>query len=195
MHRTAARPLALGALAIVVGRTSAAQLPVTRAATVRTPAGGAGALNILWPIPSLTAADRERHAATIRRADTLVLESKVEEASRLYWSVVSELHAAEDYPATALRRLADMYDGAGDDYAAATVLIELAESATEFGDPATRLQSLFDAALLFREAGRTDRVVDCVRQIRPLLKSPVIPEATRSEISSRIVVLKPGSTR
>ena len=80
-----------------------------------------------------------------------------------------------------------MYFSAGDDYAA-NVLSELAESATEFGDPATRLQSLFDAALLYREAARTDRVLECVRQIRPLLKSVAIPEATRAEISSRIVV-------
>jgi protein-disulfide isomerase-like protein with CxxC motif len=107
------------------------------------------------------------------------------EASRPYWSVVSEQHAAEDYPVTALRRLAFMYFSAGDDYAAASVLTELA---AEFGDPATRLRSLFDAALLYRDAARSDRVLECVRQIRPLLKSVAIPQATRAEIASRIAL-------
>lgn len=81
-----------------------------------------------------------------------------------------------------------MYFGAGDDYAAASVLTELAESATEFGDPATRLQSLFHAALLYRDTARTDRVLECVRQISPLLKSVAIPEAARAEIASRLLV-------
>jgi hypothetical protein len=137
---------------------------------------------------SLTAADRERLNAIILRADTLVLNGKLVEASHLYWSVVSEQRAAEDYPVTALRRLAFMYFSAGDDYAAASVLTELAESAAEFGDPATRLRSLFDASLLYRDAARTDRVLECVRQIRPLLKSVAIPEATRAEIASRIAL-------
>jgi hypothetical protein len=188
MHRTAVRSLALGALAIVIGRTTAAQSAGTPTATPRTPASAPIALNILWAVPTLTAADRERLDATIRRADTLVLDHKLLDASRLYWSVVSQQHAAEDYPVTALRRLAVMYVSAGDDNAAANVLMELAASATEFGDPATRLQSLFEAALLYREAARADRVLDCVRQIRPLLKSAAIPEAARAEISSRIVV-------
>src|SRR5262249_33692889 len=145
-------------------------------------------LNILWAVPSLTAADRERLDAKIRRADTLVQESKIVEASRLYWSVISEQHAAEDYPITALRRLAVMYTSVGDDNAAANVLMELAAWAADCGVRATRLKSLLDAALLYREAGRPDRVLECVRQIRPLLKSPAIPEAARAEVSSRIVV-------
>lgn len=188
MYRTAAHFLVLGALAIVTGRTAAAQLPGMPTATPRPPASEAVSLKTFWSGPSLTAVDRKRLSATILRADTLVLESKLLEASRLYWSVVSEQHAAEDYPITALHRLAFLYFRADDAYAAANVLSELAESATEFGDPATRLQSLFDAALLYREAARTDRVLDCVRQIRPLLNSAAIPEAARAEIASRIVV-------
>jgi hypothetical protein len=188
MHRTVVRSFALGALAIVIGRTAAAQSAGTPAGTPRTPASGPIAINILWAVPTLTAADRERLDATIRRADTLVRDNKLVEASRIYWSVVSQQHAAEEYPATALRRLAVMYVSAGDDNAAANVYVELAASATEFGDPTTRLRSLFDAALLFREASRFDRVLECVRQMRPLLKSTAIPEAVRAEISSRIVV-------
>lgn len=145
-------------------------------------------LNAFLPGASLTSADEERLSATIRRADSLALENNLAEASRLYWSVVSEQRAAEEYPVTALHRLAFMYFSAGDDYAAANVLTELAESASEFGDPVTRLQSLFDAALLYRDAARTDRVLECVRQIRPLLKSVAIPEGARAAISRRIEV-------
>ncbi|HEV8215517.1 MAG TPA: hypothetical protein VGP95_06775 [Gemmatimonadaceae bacterium] len=188
MHRTAARSLALGALALVVGRPAASQGSGIPASASRPPTSPPVALNILWSGPTLTAADRERLHATILRADALARENKLGEASRLYWSVVSEQHAAEDYPVEALRRLAFMYFSAGDDYSAASVLTELAEVATNFGDPATRLQSLFDAALLYRELARTDRMLECVRQIRPLLKSAAIPEAARLEISNRIMV-------
>lgn len=188
MNRTAARSLALGALAIVVGRAAAAQVPGIPAAATRPLPSAVVSLNAVLSGATLTAADQERLSATIRRADSLALESKIEEASRLYWSVVSEQNAAEEYPVTALHRLAFMYFSAGDDNAAANVLTELAESATVFGDPVTRLQSLFDAALLYRDAARTDRVLECVRQIRPLLKSVAIPEAARAAISSRIVL-------
>ena len=188
MNRTAARSFALGALAIVVGHAAAAQRPEISATTTRPLSSEAVSLNASLPGASLTSADEERLNATIRRADSLALEGKLAEASRLYWSVVSEQRAAEEYPITALHRLASMYFSAGDDNAAADVLAELAESATQFGDPVTRLQSLFDAALLYRDAARTDRVLECVRQIRPLLKSVAIPEAARAAISSRIVV-------
>ncbi len=194
MNPTAARSLALAALTILVGHSATAQLPGTSPSTARTPAAEAVSLKAVWLIPTLTAADRERLSATIRRADTLVVESKLveasklEEASRLYWSVVSEQHAVQDYPVTALRRLAVMYFNVGDNYAAASVLTELAESASEFGDPATRLQSLYEAALMYRDAARSDRVLECVRQIRPLLKSVAIPEAARAEIAKLIVL-------
>ena len=188
MHRTAARLLALGALAFVAGRTAAAQLPEITGATTRTPVGLAVSQNILGSVYRLTVADRERLGATIRRADALALDGKLVEASRLYWSVVSEQRAVEDYPLAALRRLVVMYFSAGNEYAAASVLTELADAATQFGDPPTRLQSLFEASLLYRELGRDDRVLDCVRQMRPLLQSVAIPVAVRVEISNRILV-------
>ena len=188
MHRTAARSLVLGALALVVGRTAAGQLPEMTAATTRTPGTGPVSLNILGSVPKSTLADRERLAATTRRADALALDGKLVEAGRLYWSVVSEQRAVEDYPVATLRRLVVMYFSAGNEYAAASVLTELADAATQFGDPLTRLQSLFEASLLYREVGRDDRVLDCLRQIRPLLQSAAIPVAARVEISNRILV-------
>ena len=189
MNRTAARSFALGALAIVVGRAAVAQRPEMPTTTTRPLASETVPLNAFLPGASLTSADEERLSATIRRADSLALTEAREFLWRvLYWSVVSEQRAAEEYPVTALHRLAFMYFSAGDDYAAANVLTELAESASEFGDPVTRLQSLFDAALLYRDAARTDRVLECVRQIRPLLKSVAIPEGARAAISRRIEV-------
>ena len=139
MNRTAARSFALGALAIVVGRAAVAQRPEMPTTTTRPLASETVPLNAFLPGASLTSADEERLSATIRRADSLALENNLAEASRLYWSVVSEQRAAEEYPVTALHRLAFMYFSAGDDYAAANVLTELAESASEFGDPVTRL--------------------------------------------------------
>lgn len=188
MHRITARSLVVGALTLVLGRTAAAQLPQMTGATTPTPASGAVSLNVLGSVSPLTKADRERLAATIRRADGLAVDGKLVEAGRLYWSVVFEQRAAEDYPVATLRRLVVMYFSAGNEYAAASVLTELADAATEFGDPSTRLQSLFEASLLYREVGRDDRVLDCVRQIRPLLQSAAIPATARAEIANRILV-------
>ena len=189
MYSIAARSLALAALATIIGHSAAAQLapPPAPAETMQTATVDARMLESLRPGP-LTPADRERLDATVRRADTLVLQNRFIEANRLYWAVVGEQHAAGEYPVDALHRLASAYFQAGDDYAAANVLAELAESATEFGDPPTRLQSLFDAALMFRNAGRLDRMLECVRQIRPLLGAAAIPEATRKDIARRITL-------
>jgi hypothetical protein len=143
-------------------------------------------LHVAWSGPSLSAPDVARLSGIIARADTMAAENRISDAARLYWSVVAEQRAAAEYPADALRRLAVLYFGANEEYVAAAVFMELAESAGEFGDATTRLRSFFDAALMYQRLGRTDRVAECVGHIWPLLKSPTIPPSIRADFMARI---------
>lgn len=142
---------------------------------------------VIWSGPSLTAADAVRLNTIVARADSMSLQHRVTDAARLYWSVVSEQRAAAEYPLDALHQLAVLYYRADDEHSAAEVLMELAESAAEFGDATVRLRSLFDAALLYKRLGRNDRVAECVRRIWPLLKSPSIPQTIRSDFAARML--------
>ena len=133
------------------------------------------------------ASDVARLSGMLARADTLAAGNRVRDAARLYWSVVAEQRTAAEYPADALRRIALMYFVVDEEYIAADVFMELAQSAADFGDATTRLRSLFDAALMYQHLGRTDRVAECVRQIWPLLKSPGIPSSVRADFMARMI--------
>jgi len=146
-----------------------------------------GPARVVWSGPSLSAADVVRLNATVARADSMSLQHRTTDAARLYWSVVAEQRAAAEYPLDALHQLALLYYQADDEYVAAEVLMELAESAAEFGDATVRLRSLFDAALLYKRLGRNDRVAECVRRIWPLLKSPAISQSLRAEYAARML--------
>ncbi|MFI5310083.1 MAG: tol-pal system YbgF family protein [Gemmatimonadales bacterium] len=137
--------------------------------------------------PAAAAAPDSAHiAAALAAARVLVENGRLREAMRSFHTVAVEQREAGDYPAEALRRLANLQYGADQRLDAATTLDELAEAALQFGDPATRLRALFDAAVIYQELKIKDRVPARVRQIDQLLKSPVIDEALRSEIASRI---------
>lgn len=142
---------------------------------------------VVWSGPSLSAADAARLNAIVALADSMSVQRRVGDAARLYWSVVSEQRAAAEYPLDALHQLALLYYRADDEHSAAEVLMELAESAAEFGDAPVRLRSLFDAALLYKRLGRNDRVAECVRRIWPLLKSPAISQSLRAEFAARML--------
>ena len=146
-----------------------------------------GPVPVVWSGPSLSAADVVRLSTIVARADSMSLQHRVTDAARLYWSVVAEQRAAAEYPLDALHQLALLYYRADDEHSAAEVLMELAESAAEFGDAPVRLRSLFDAALLYKRLGRNDRVAECVRRIWPLLKSPAIPQSIRAEYAARML--------
>jgi hypothetical protein len=147
----------------------------------------APALHVAWSGPVLAAPDRARLSTLIAQGDTLSAQHHVADAARLYWSVVAEQRAAVEYPDVALRRLAVLYFDMDEEYVAAGVFMELAQSAAEFGDATTQLRSLFDAALMYKRLGRNDRVGDCVQRIWPLLKSPAIAESIRLDIGARLV--------
>jgi hypothetical protein len=116
----------------------------------------------------------------------LMTEGRFRDARRAYRTIVSQQRADGEYPMDALQGLARAAFALNDNRGTAAALDELAAAADKFGDPETRLRSLFDAALVYQGLGDRDQVADHLPEIRMLLKSPVIAEATRQDIGGRI---------
>ena len=184
MHRPEMRSIAvLLGLSLVSGAVNAQ----VQGPALQTAGAATTSLPGLRAQIKLTPTDRARIKSTMDRANTLAQANRIVEAEELYWSVVVEQRRAGEYPGEALRQLAKLYFLAGSSYATANLLSELAESASEFGDPQEQLRALFEAALLYQQLGRGDRVAQCVERLLPLLKSPAIPDSVRLEIASRVL--------
>ena len=139
---------------------------------------------------SIAAPDSARAVRIIAAADTLAATGHVRDAMRSLHSLASDQRAAGEYPADALRRLANLQFGAGQELDAANTLDRLADAAQEFGDPTTRLHALFDAALVYQGLKMFDRVPERAREIVPLLKSPAIDAKVRTDISAQIAGIR-----
>jgi hypothetical protein len=139
---------------------------------------------------SVAAPDSARASHIIAAADTLAATGHARDAMRSLRSLASDQRAAGEYPAEALRRLANLQFGAGQELDAANTLDRLADAAQEFGDPTTRLRALFNAALVYQRLKMFDRVPERAREIMPLLKSPAIDSKLRSDISAQISGIK-----
>ncbi|MFI5311314.1 MAG: hypothetical protein ACHQQ3_08790 [Gemmatimonadales bacterium] len=167
---------------ILAGAALTALVTSTGAAQARTQLRGA-----CCDITATAARDSAHVAAALVAANALLADGRLREAMRAFHSVAVEQREAGDYPGEALRRLANLQYAAGQDFAAANTLDELANAAQEFGDPSTRLRALFDAAVVYQRLKMKDRLPERVRQITQLLKSPAIDETLRAEISARMV--------
>jgi hypothetical protein len=119
-------------------------------------------------------------------ADQLAVEGRFREAAKLYRKAAAARSAAGEYAREELLGLAAAQFALNDIRGTARTLDELADQAAAFGDPETRLTSLFQAALLHQQLHAKAEVADHVARIRPLLKSPVIPANVRQEISARL---------
>jgi hypothetical protein len=124
--------------------------------------------------------------AALAEAQRLLDDGHFKDARRVFKTLIAEQRAAGEYPVDALRGLAHAEFALSDDRATATALDELAAAASQFGDPETRLRSLFDAALLWQGLGYREYVVSHIADIQFLLKSPAIAEETRKDIAARI---------
>jgi hypothetical protein len=119
-------------------------------------------------------------------AEQLVVEGRFRDAARLYREAATRRTDAGEYAREDLLGLAAAQFAVNDVRGTARTLDELAERAATFGDPETRLKSLFQAALLHQELRAKAEVAEHIARIKPLLKSPVIAEAVRQEIASRL---------
>ncbi|MFI5311872.1 MAG: tol-pal system YbgF family protein [Gemmatimonadales bacterium] len=124
--------------------------------------------------------------AFLADARRLMEEGKFKEARRTYRAIVDEQRAAGEYPVDALRGVVQAEFALKNDRATAIALDELAEAASLFGDPETRIRSLFQAALVYQQLNMRTHVVDRLGEIRALLKSPAISAETRKDIFDRI---------
>jgi hypothetical protein len=122
----------------------------------------------------------------IEDAQRFMTDGRFKDARRVYRTIIAEKRAAGEYAVDALRGLANAEFALNDNRETAAALDELADAAGQFGDPETRIRSLFDAALLYQGLKYNERVASHIAEIRTLLKSPAITEATRADIAGRI---------
>ena len=134
-------------------------------------------------LSKLTPEAELRIAGRIDEAWGLTLQGRMTDARRILRDVVTEQERAGAYPAIALRTLANVEYGLGRPVIAAGILVELADAAVTASDPATELQALVDATILFGQEGRTAPARALRPRIKKLLNSPAIPEATRRELA------------
>jgi len=127
-----------------------------------------------------------RAPITMADAQRLAEEGRYKEAARAFRALASQQRAAGDYPVAALRALADVEFALDDNRGSAAALDELADAASQFGDPETEIRSRFDAALLYQQMGEREAAAVHVPRIKSLLKSPAIAAETRADIASRI---------
>jgi hypothetical protein len=124
--------------------------------------------------------------AGLEDAMRFMTAGRFKDARRMYRSVVTQQRADGEYPLDALKGLVNAVYALNDNRGTAMALDELANAADQFGDPETRLRALFDGALVYQTLGDRDQIVDHLGEIRKLLKSPVVSQETRKDISDRI---------
>jgi len=162
---------------------------IAAAALIAAPAGTAAAQpGSVSRAHSFPEAPPPRTAERLEDAQRLMMEGRFRDARYVYRALANEQLAASEYPSEALRGLANVEFALNDTRATAEALDELADAASRFGDPETRVRSLFQAALLYQGLKYHDRVSDHIGEIRTLLKSPAIADSTRNDITARIPV-------
>jgi hypothetical protein len=137
-------------------------------------------------VPVLNPTVALRATVTLRDAQRLVEEGRYHDAARAFRDLIADQAAVGEYARDAMRGLAQAEFALGNTRATALALDDLAAAAKTFGDPETQLTSLFNAALLYQEAGDGEQVSSHLPQIRSLLQSPAIPEAVRADIGARV---------
>lgn len=121
----------------------------------------------------------------LAEAERLAEAGQLKAARKIYKAAATDAIASGDYPAAALRGLANMAYFLGDNAAAAVALDDLASYAAEFGDPATQITALVDAAFLHQAMGNRAEVAEHQVRIKRLLKSPALSDETRAFVESR----------
>ncbi len=124
--------------------------------------------------------------ATGENAARYMEEGRYRDALRVFRRIAAEQRAHGEYPLDALRGVVRAEFALGDERGTARALDELADEASRFGDPETRIRSLFQAALIYQRTSNRHHVEDRLAAIRTLLKSPAISEETRRDISTSI---------
>ncbi len=134
----------------------------------------------------VTKTDPARVAALLALADSASAAGRPGEARSIYESLVSDQRDAGQFAGKALWRLALNYLYAEKPYKAATLLDDLASDANKFGDPAAELRATFESAVLWVQLKRPELAMARIERTKALLQSPVIPDADKAAIKSRM---------
>jgi hypothetical protein len=134
------------------------------------------------PVPAL----RTPSIPTVEDARRLFDEGRWKDARRTYDEIVQRAMAAGEYNPQALEGRAQLQYITDDIRGAAKTFAQLAEQASQFGDPETELQAHFKSAILFQETRDYRNAAIHIPRIKALLKSPVVSEATRAQIAKLI---------
>ena len=99
---------------------------------------------------------------------------------------VEILRGRELYAGPTLVSLAEVTYTTDTPAKAARVLVDAAEDAAAFGDIGVQVQSLFEASVLYNEAGDQGQSARLLESARKLLQSPYLPQETKASIERRI---------
>ena len=108
-------------------------------------------------------------------------------ARRDFQAAVDVLRARQLYAGTALVSLAHVTYTVGDPAKAAKVLVDAAEEAAAFGDVAVQAQSLFEASVLYKDAGDPGQAARLLAATRKVLQSRYLPQDVKAGIERRII--------
>lgn len=174
---------------------AAAAVAIAASAAVAAPATAQGVHEAMRPTYAATAhfSDAQRDSLAVARARELS-----ERADRR-WHAYDLAGARRDFQLAAeLLRARNLYAGptlvslANVTYAtdtpakAARVLLDAAEEAATYGDIAVQANSLFEASVLFQQAGDEGQSTRALESACKLLQSPYLPQDVKSAIERRI---------
>jgi hypothetical protein len=137
-------------------------------------------LDATWPKSSNAEAQ-----ALIDRGNELLGQMDFRAARQEFEAAVELIRADDDFPNTALYRIAASYWHEGKPKTAAARLDDLADEAAEYGDIVSQVWAIADAAWIHGKVGAKIDMDVRVLRVRRLLKSPYLPPAVRDEVTSK----------
>ena len=138
------------------------------------------------PVRAAPAPDSLRVQALLAKADEASFAGRVNDARRMYRTLIDEQRAADQFAGAALWRLATTNLYADDQKGAAAVLDELAVAAARYGDPRTELRATFEAAVIYSHLKRHDLVAQRMERVRALMQSPFVTAQEKESVRGRI---------
>lgn len=124
--------------------------------------------------------------AELQRASEATYSGNAKKARAIYRKLIEEHRRAGEYAKLPLWDLALHYYYQDDTRNAALTLDELVKEANRFGDPGTELRALFESTSMLAKRKELTNGAERVARINDLLKSPVIADAQKQEIRSRM---------
>lgn len=140
------------------------------------------------PTPSVAFADTSsaaRAQAMIASAERSWKSYDLGRARRDYGSAIEFMRTHDVYAGPALVSLAHVTYATDSKVRAAKVLVDAGREAAKFGDLALQARSLFEASVLYEDAGDTGAAKALLAEVQRLTASPYLPQDVKEEIARR----------